>query len=449
MATTNGDGKSMMQVLPVEILHIICDVMPLPSLGNFRRTCRSAGSIGEKPLVESLHVMFSYKSFQNLLNISHHASLRRYVTSIFYEVRFLEEVDFSDFKSNVLEIEGLGGCLTEDNQDVIANAWKAYKPLLDTQMHMKRTNYDFAVLAQALPRFPILKRIEMSSEYGCPSETMTKAFETTMAIPGLMMDGGEISDDEETGTRSLGSLLLAAANMPMALETLSAHRIHWSFFNPSPVDLHFGTFTYLRHIDLVLEPDYDDWSEQFVVKARHVELGKALRSAKGLETLRLTFDDADTVPKAVLLQRQMNVPVVWERIAEGMTWPCLHTLELTVVTTSEAEISDFLKRHSSSLKAVKWHNMWLAGSALGWNRIFRRMKKHMSLKAVEFGGIWGGDSSSSAEPKLLKMEDEVGSRVAASIIRGRESRNKFRAIEGPATRVDSPLQPFLDDAAAA
>ncbi|KAH7400006.1 hypothetical protein BKA64DRAFT_642160 [Cadophora sp. MPI-SDFR-AT-0126] len=448
MGATNGNGKSMMQVLPVEILQIICDVMPLPSLVNFRRTCRSAGAIGEKPLVESLHVMFSYKSFQNLLNISHHASLRRYVTSIFYEVRFLEEVAFPDFKSNVLDIEELADHLTEDKQEVIARAWKAYKPLLDTQMHMKRANYDFAVLAQALPRFPILKRIEMSSEYGLPSETMTKAFETTMAIPGLMMDGGEINDDDETGTRGLGSLLLAAANMPTPLETLSAHRIHWSFFNPSPVDIHFGAFTYLRHVDLVLEPDYDDWSEQDVVKARHVELGKALRSAKGLETLRLTFDDADTVPKAVLLQRQMNVPVVWERIVENMTWPNLHTLELTVVTTSEANITDFLKRHSSTLKVIKWHNMWLAGSALGWNRIFRRMKKHMTLKAVEFGGIWGGDSSSSAEPKLLKMEDEVGFRVAASIVRGRESRNKFRAVEGPLARVDSPLQPFVDDAAA-
>ncbi|KAK0102467.1 hypothetical protein ONS95_006086 [Cadophora gregata] len=446
MAAANGERKSIMQVLPVEILLIICDVMPQPSLCNFRRTCRSAASIGEKPLVGSLHVMFSYKSFQNLLNISHHVSLRRYVTSIFYEVRFLEEVMFTEFRSNVLEIEELGGRTPMDNEEIIANAWKSYKPLLDTQMHMKRTNYDFAVLAQALPRFPILRKIEMSSEYGCPSQTMAKAYEATMAIPGLMMDGGEISDDEETGTRSLGSLLLAAATLPTPLETLSAHRIHWSFFNDSPLDLHFGAFTYLRHIDLVLEPDYDDWSEQDVVKARHVQLGKALRSAKGLETLRLTFDDADTVPKAVLLQRLMNVPVVWERISEGMTWPCLHTLELTVVTTSEAGISDFLRRHSSTLKVIKWHNMWLAGSALGWNRIFRRMKKHMALKVVVFGGIWGGDSNSSTEPKLLKMEDEVGSRVAASIVRGRESRNKFKAVEGPVARLDSPLQPFADDA---
>ncbi|KAH9212499.1 hypothetical protein DL95DRAFT_304031, partial [Leptodontidium sp. 2 PMI_412] len=85
MATTNGAGRSMTQVLPVEVLHIICDFMALPSLCNFRRTCRIAGAVGQRQLVRNLHVMFNYKSFQNLLNISHHASLRRYVSSISYE----------------------------------------------------------------------------------------------------------------------------------------------------------------------------------------------------------------------------------------------------------------------------------------------------------------------------------------------------------------------------
>ncbi|KAL5321663.1 hypothetical protein ACEPPN_009623 [Leptodophora sp. 'Broadleaf-Isolate-01'] len=446
MATTNGAGRSMTQVLPVEVLHIICDFMALPSLCNFRRTCRIAGAVGQRQLVRNLHVMFNYKSFQNLLNISHHASLRRYVSSISYEVRFLEEVEFPEFRSNVLEIEEVGGIPVDLGEGAIAGAWKAYKPMLDTQMHMKRTNYDFSVLAQALPRFPILKTIEMSSEYGCTSETMMKAYESTMSIPGLMMDGGEISDEEETGTRGLGSLLLAAAGMPTPPETLNAHRVHWSFFNTPPVDLHLKAFTYLRHLDLVLEPDYDDWDEQVVVRARHVELGKALRAAKGLETLRLTFDDKDSIPKSVLVQRQMNVPVVWERITEGMTWPRLHTLELTVLTTCEAGMSEFLKRHCSTLKVIRWHNMWLEGSVLGWNRIFRRMKKHMKLSAVEFGGVWGGESSASAEPKLLNLEGPVGARVANSIVRGREMRkkNKVRDAGESGIKVDASLQPFVD-----
>jgi hypothetical protein len=40
----------------------------------------------------------------------------------------------------------------------------------------------------------------------------------------------------------------------------------------------------------------------------------------------------------------------------------------------------------------------------------------------------------------------VRSRIAAPIVRGRESRNKFRAAKGP-VKVDSPLQPFVNDVA--
>ncbi|KAH7351065.1 hypothetical protein BKA65DRAFT_550044 [Rhexocercosporidium sp. MPI-PUGE-AT-0058] len=448
MATTNGPRKSMTHVLPVEVLHIICDFMPLPSLCNFRQTCQLAGTVGERHFVKNLHVMFNYKSFQNLLNISLHASLHRYVSSITYEVRFLEEVEFLEFQSNVLEIDDSAGNLVNLSEGTIADAWKAYKRMLDIQIHMRRTHYDFSVLAQALPRFPLLKTIEMRSEYCCASDTMEEAYENTLSIPGLMMDGGEIADDEETGTRALGSLLLAGATMPTALETLTAHRVHWSFFSPTPVDLYLKAFTTLRHINLVLEPDYDDWDEEAVVRARHVELGRALRTAKGLETLRLTFGDKDPMPKSVLLQRQMNVPVVWECITEGMTWPCLHTLELTVLTTCETGISEFLKRHCNTLKVIKWHNMWLEGSVLGWNRVFRRMKKYMKLSVVEFGGVWGGESSSLAAPKLLNLEGTVGSRVANSIMRGREVRKKKARATGELEgKVDSSLRPFVDDEA--
>lgn len=47
---------------------------------------------------------------------------------------------------------------------------------------------------------------------------------------------------------------------------------------------------------------------------------------------------------------------------------------------------------------------------------------------------------------MPKIEGEVGSRIEASIVRGRESRDKFRAAGGPA-KADSPLQPFVDDVA--
>ena len=72
------------------------------------------------------------------------------------------------------------------------------------------------------------------------------------------------------------------------------------------------------------------------VQARHAEFGNSLRTATGLETLRLDFGDGDISMDTVLMERSINVPVMWEGLVETMTWKNLCSLELHVVTTSES-----------------------------------------------------------------------------------------------------------------
>jgi hypothetical protein len=458
MAASSTGTESIIDILPLELVHVICSFLPVPDISTFRLLNKACAKVGERNLVENLHVMFNAKSLQNLLHISRHPSLCRYVSSILYEVRYLEDVESQEYESNILDNDGLeeestwsSDAESGDSKERIARGWKAYKPMLEEQLYMKKISYDVSVFTQALARFPVLKRLEMCSEYGMPSETLARAYENTLAVPGLMLDGGEISDyEEQTGTRALGSLLLAAAAMPSRLETLIAHRIHWSFFNPAPLaDLHLPAFVQLRHLDLVLEPDYDDFDEQDVVKKRHEELGRILRSMMGLESLRLCFDDVDTHPNAVLIQRQMNVPVVWERITEGMTWPRLRILELKVFTTSENHITNFLKRHTDTLRVIKWHNVWLSDSAFGWNRIFKKMKRYMKLEEVEFRGIWGGDCT-HGRPKLLKMEGETAIRLERSILRGpsekkeKNPNNKAHVATEPPVKLETLMFEFVD-----
>jgi hypothetical protein len=354
----------------------------------------------------------------------------------------LEDVESQEYESNLLDSDDFeeesSGVRTADSKERIARGWKAFKPMLDEQLYIRKISYDVSVLTQVLARFPVLKRLEMCSEYGPPSETLARAYENTLAVPGLMLDSRETSDyEDEVGTRALGSLVLAAATMPSQLETLIAHRLHWSFFNPVPLaDLYLPALTQLRKLDLVLDSDYDDFDEKDVGRKRQVELGRILRSIKGLESLRLCFDDVDTLPKAILIQRQMNAPVAWERITEGMTWPRLRRLELKVFTTSEKHITNFLQRHSKTLRVIKWHNVWLNDSAFGWNRIFKKMKRYMKLEEVEFRGIWGGDGT-RGRPKLLKMEGETAIKLERSILRGPSGKEKNR--DNTADMVTEPL----------
>ena len=84
---------SIMEALPIELMHITCSFLSKQDLGNFRLAAHDCARVGEKHLVRNLHVMFTTKSFHNLLQISRHPVLSQYVLSIFYEVRFLEDVD--------------------------------------------------------------------------------------------------------------------------------------------------------------------------------------------------------------------------------------------------------------------------------------------------------------------------------------------------------------------
>ena len=327
--------------------------------------------------------------------------------------------------TNVLENEEFEKMDATRSAIETTRGWTVYKPMLEEQRYMLKTSFDTCAFTQALARFPLLKQIEMGTEYAPPSLPMIRAYAPSLAIPGLMLDGGDLMDDEEPGVRGLTSLVLAISAMPGKLESLNAHRIHWSFFNPAPRSLNFSrqAFTHLRHLDLVLEADYDDLDEIDIVKARHAEFGRALRSATALESLRLAFDDIDTVPKSVYIQREMNVPVVWESLTEGMTWPNLRSLELCVVTCSGADLTSFLIRHAQTLKAVKWHNMWLSDRASRWHSIFKKMQRNLKLEELEFGGVFGADGS-NGRPQLLKMDDEFGSKLTRSILRGKEKEKR-------------------------
>jgi hypothetical protein len=429
---------SIMEKLPLELIHMICACLPTPDLGNFRLSSKDCAKVGESHIIRDLHVMFNAKSFRNLLQISKHPTLSKHVTSIFYEARFLEELGRKEWEMNIRDNErderhyfehgsDDGSELEvydEETKKRFDKGWKAYKRMLEEQEYLQRTKYDFSVFAQALARFPGLKKIEMTSEYAPPSEHMVRAYADTLAIAGLMIDGGE-SDDEEVGVRALGSLFLALTALPLNLQELKARRVHWSFFNPAPKDLNLyrPVFSHLRHLDLILEADYDDIDEEDIVLRRQEELGLALQSATGLESLKLSFGDGDLIPQMVLMERQMNVPVGFAPLFRNMTWRNLKRLELCVVTGSETDFTSFFQRHARTLKKVKLHNMWLADNPAGshgWDKVFKTMRRELILKDIDLRGVWGADGP-DGRPKLMKLEGDFGEKLGTSILRGRNT----------------------------
>ena len=332
----------------------------------------------------------------------------------------MEDVEQVEYESNILEIAESDVWLIDDDarRVKLAKGWLAYKALHEEQAYMKKIHQDMCVLSQCFARFPILKSLELSSDYDPPTEEMARMLADTYAVEGNMLDGENMTDDDEVGVAALTTLLSAASGMQKKLDSLTAHRVHWSFFNAAPKGMNFyrPAFTYLRHLNLTLEADYDDMDEEDVVQARHAEFGIALRDAANLETLSLNFGDGDVPPESIYVQRQLQVPVIWDKLAKNITWKNLISLELHIVTVSQPSLLDFLARHAETLKCIKWHSMWLTDSNVGWDVVFRMMRKSMKLQVVKFEGTWGGEGE-QGRVKTLKMIDH-GDKLAKFILSG-------------------------------
>lgn len=426
-------SPSIMEALPLEIVHLVMSFLPTEDLNNWRLSSKECAKAGERHIVRDLHVMYTAKSFANLLNISRHPSLSKYVQSIVYEARYLVEVDQTGFEQNILDGDEYAfenpENITADTKAILSPAWTAYRRMLDEQQYIKKTGYDVSVFSQALVRLPALKRAEVISEYKNRSEALERAYEATMAVSGFLLECGELSDEGNlTRIRALRTVLLATTGMQSGLEDLHVHLIHWSFFSSAPLSLHFPAYVNLRHLDLEFEADPGDKKDQEVVEARHVELGLALRSATGLETLRLVFEKPDTLFRWVRVSDLVNAPVVWERITGDTTWPKLRSLELQVATCSEADIMRFFTRHARTLRSVSLVNMWLTDCTTGWSGVFKMMKHSLKLEEVHLGGCWGQDGA-KGQRKLIQVEGKVGARVSKALTGLGNSDNLESSIE--------------------
>jgi hypothetical protein len=81
-----SSSTSILSRLPIEVVSIVYSFLPVHDIAQVRLTCKDCAKIGERHLVRDLHLMFHAKSFQNILNISLHPVLSKYVTSILLRV---------------------------------------------------------------------------------------------------------------------------------------------------------------------------------------------------------------------------------------------------------------------------------------------------------------------------------------------------------------------------
>ncbi|KAF7874084.1 hypothetical protein EAF04_002756 [Stromatinia cepivora] len=377
-------GKSITETLATELLAMICEYLPREDLICFRLTSKICADVASKCLFRDLHVMFTEKSFQNLLNVSKQPGLSKHVRSLYYEPRMLRDVEVSEFRSRVIRM------VKEDDvtsQETFEEEWKAYRRIIESASFMKANYYDFFALAQALQNFQNLKYINVNSDGPDSHPAFHERFSTGDIYFEIYATA---FDKEDAKCRALQTIITAVGLAGIELNTLTATVIPPCFFSSvlSHGHNHIPQIApHLKRMDISFSLDFLD-------KVSLVALGiqKFLSPAVNLEALRVAMD-----PECLL--EEDTVPAIsWDSIVGSLVkLPKLQSLELCHISGTHEFFSKFFEDHASTLQHLYLESMSLEGDISRWGNVFTTLQ-NLPLRTCKLeGDFWGG--------KLNETED--------------------------------------------
>ncbi|ESZ91657.1 hypothetical protein SBOR_7955 [Sclerotinia borealis F-4128] len=397
MATsTPYTGKSITDTLATELLGMICGYLPREDLLSFRLTSKTCAEVASKDLVQDLNVMFTEKSFENLLNISKQPSLSKHVRSLYYEPRTLRPVSRVALETAMqMDWYADNGPTPYPISREPIEYWESYSDISNRESHIMVSYYDISVLAQALPNFKNLKKIRVDSD-GLPSPQASSAHIPTGNECKWLLHH-DPTDQNCTRFRALLSILTAVSLPGTELTSFTATVIPDRFFRifNGNRNLMLPIAPYLKRIDISLAPI--DWLKT----SREVDLGihKFLRPAANLEDLRIAIDR-----KYLNDGWDHNTPIPWNSVVGSWKIPKLRNLILCNASGTQECFSKFLEDHTETLDYVCMENMWLEGDISGWGSVFTTLQS-LALSTCQLEGTWAGRwDAKTNEPLSVSMD---------------------------------------------
>ena len=391
--------------LPADIIHIICVFLRPSELANLRLVSRNVGPISFKYMVPEVHLMLTKDSYERLKAIAAHPIASKNVTSFFFEADRLSEWPLETWDQCFRNPEyvpyskKLGSPGQWCDYDNDGSSWisvngtpivvgkpchhcteeKRYAELLRFQEEM---HPDVTEMAEAMKRFPRLNELTMTiGDCGqSRASTLRKIFQ-----PGLVnyceVDNTPELRVEPLGLQQMRSLLLGVYFAGLKVETLQCGLLDWQIFGqPSE------TFARMRDSvanvkNLRLELDVGGavargdpcWTKSSTGDLER-RLGDSITAASKLEHLQLNF------PRKYCTSRTSLENILGEH-----RWPCLKSINLKNIGTTEDELVAFCSRHADTLTSVHLADIgFLEGD---WMDALSRMRKILTLDALVLRGI--------------------------------------------------------------
>ena len=402
--------------LPAELIHMICVYLKPTELANLRLVSRLATPIALQYMVPEVHLILAKESFEQLKTLAKHPLASKYVTSFFFEAdklgvlprkrweqivadpQYIAQVQefrkrrlpchhttergLRNFKREVCKLNAAPRHhYTEEELDY---AFGEYSEITHFQQDLHEVVVQEKEVAEAMKNFPRLKELTMATQCCTRIGTsrLRKTFEPAFCTyyePEKPRD----TKSEPFGLQQMRSLLLGAYHAELKIEVVHCGVVSWRILAVDP-----ETFSRMKHsvsnvknLRLEFAPgqyDYDSlWSELEIEScSSYLEAGRLrdfVTAAPNLEQLHIGFQF-----------NEPNWPTYLKYIVGEHHWPCLKTVNLKMIGTSEMDLVSFCSRHASTLKSLHLASMGLVDG--DWFSAFQKLRKILTLDRMEVSG---------------------------------------------------------------
>ncbi|KAI0551352.1 hypothetical protein F4679DRAFT_538872 [Xylaria curta] len=380
-----------MDGVPPEILYVVCSLLDVDDILNFRLVNKLFADIGAAYMLPEVTFYMHQEEFDRLRTISLHPIFSKHVSSLTYFAEILESPKVSwpefvrDHKSN-MRWNGKLRKLKLNPSQLMAE-YRKYSYDVDVQAKLTLTERDQDLLKEVLPRFPKLEALTMSSG----NLFYEGRYRTQRKKPFAdVLRSGYMAGAHPEGKRPLDALLLANAHSPCALKTLRAGSLHWRFFKRSERDLArmFRPLANLTSIELSVNVDPADERIHEGNSLRKCQrllakgsIRKILKSMPHLECLYVEILNLEC-------DQQEKGACLKDIIELGFHWPNLKELSLGGIVGDREDFMKVFLPHKDTLQKLCLRDVTLASTS--WEKFLPDIRENLRLEeACICGDIYG------------------------------------------------------------
>ncbi|KAL8741966.1 MAG: hypothetical protein Q9190_005490 [Brigantiaea leucoxantha] len=404
-----------MDRLPPEILSRVCSFVSRDEIKDLRLVSRYLSNVATPQLITAIYLIFLPKSFDRMLAISRHPILSQYVTSIVYEYDTLDYYDTQvEWERHIIrcrEVDGtlehpgpsstererraynraLGKAFHKPVQKIFPafrkpafrkKAYKAYLDLFNGQENLRKQGYGFAIITDAMTRFPKLEKI-------CMSEACAAFFPTNYSKnafgAGLLSPFGLDQDTRNSGQILMRSLLVSAYEAGTKLTSMRIGYPNWKLITNLDRDLWKvkEAMRDLRELFIFISRDCEDFDNEDEMLSEDIPEGQEHLDNNGLIQSLTAATQLETLAVYIFWDEPFG-PVEIKQIVGDFTWRQLKRVEFRCVEASEEDWISFFKRHSQTLREVSLEEIGLFDGS--WITAFDAMYDVCQLERVRLKG---------------------------------------------------------------